>query len=283
MKAAYNENREKTYEDKARELSGYDDAALLREAASAEREWQQEKVSHPERAAELEQAANLNFEILMSKLNSEGLKPVSERRYNRKQKWDNRDVTKVRKINRKVVVLAAVVALLAIGGSIGAMARSGYRYSAYPGMSKQNKLIQYNTAVEFKVETIEMAYEIIEDKIDMPVLMMNYIPKGMYFEKIVINSDFAILELTYNGKNTYLKEARNIAGNESAALVSDRKNCEEFRNVWLDTTIFVEENKLEDGSKEYSASIRTEEGLYYLSGIMEKEEFIAIIKNLMFL
>lgn len=96
------------YEDRARELSGYDEAALLREAAIAEREWQQEKERHPQRAAEEEQNDARNFEILMSKLNSQGLKPISERRYNRKQRWADLDVTKICKVKLKKIFLKMV-------------------------------------------------------------------------------------------------------------------------------------------------------------------------------
>lgn len=282
MKETYNENKEKKYEDKARELCGYDDAALLREAAAAEREWQQETESHPERAAELEQTADLNFEILMSKLNSEGLKPISERRYNRKQKWDNRDVTKVHKINRKAVVLVAVAALLVIGGSVGAIARNGYKYSVYPEQSLKNRLSIHNTSLVVNSENLEEAYKTVNKEIGLPVLMLGYMPEGMYLDKLVINDKYAIMEFVYEDNHFFLKESKPALKNRSDILISDRKNVLEIQNYWINETLCIEENKLDNGTTEFSVAIETVDGYYYFSGITSKEEFVEMSCNLMY-
>lgn len=282
MKAEYSENTEKKYEDKARELSGYDDAALLREAAAAEREWQQEKESHPERAAEIESMDELNYEILMSKLNSKGLKPISERRYNRKQKLDNRDVTKVRKINRKVVVLAAAVIVLVIGGSIGTAAKSGYRYSLYPEEADKNGLLRYNTSVIILNDKIEEAYKSIEEEIGIPVMILGYMPDEMRFNKVTLNEMGAIIEMKYGENSFFLRESKPLDSVKADLLASDRKPQQKIQNFWLHKELSIEENKLKNGKTEYSVSIVTEEGCYYFSGIIEKEQFVMIAENLMY-
>lgn len=281
MKATYNENKEKKYEDKARELCGYDDAALLREAAAAEREWQQEIESHPERAEELKESDEANFEILMSKLNSEGLKPISERRYKRKQKWDNRDVTKVHKINRKVVVLVAVAALLVIGGSVGAMARNGYRYVLNPEQNGKIRLTKNSVAPKLYEDQIEEVYKTIRDEIEIPVLVLNYIPSEMYFSKMTVTKYFVIVEFEYQGNIIYLKESKPINTDVVSAIVSDRKNSREIHNYWLNKTINVDSNKLDNGQTEYSMSFIGTNGFYYLSGIMDENEFIKIVSDCM--
>lgn len=281
MKATYNENKEKKYEDKARELCGYDDAALLREAAAAEREWQQEIESHPERAEELKESDEANFEILMSRLNSEGLKPISERRYKRKQKWDNRDVTKVHKINRKVVVLVAVAALLVIGGSVGAMARNGYQYVLNPEQNGKIRLTKNGVAPKLYEDQIEEVYKTIRDEIGIPVLVLNYIPSEMYFSKMTVTKYFVIVEFEYQGNSIYLKESKPINTDVVSAIVSDRKNSREIHNYWLNKTINVDSNKLDNGQTEYSMSFIGTNGFYYLSGIMDENEFIKMVSDCM--
>lgn len=282
MKATYNENKEKKYEDKARELSGYDDAALLREAAAAEREWQQEIESHPERDAELKESAEVNFEILMSKLNSEGLKPISERRYKRKQKWDNRDVIKVHKINRKVVVLVAVAALLMIGGSVGAMARNGYRYRLDPGQNGRSTLTRNNTNSKMFVNQMEEVYKAIREEIEIPVLVLNYMPAEMQFNKMTITKHFVIVEFEYRGHIIYLKESKPVDANVVTALISDREKVKEVQNYWMNKSITIDSNNLDNGTTEYSMSFMTDEGFYYLAGIMEQNEFEMMVSDFMF-
>ena len=42
----------------------------------------------------------------------------------------------------------------------------------------------------------------------------------------------------------------------------------------------MEENKLENGEIEYSVGIEGEKAFYYFSGVMDKAEFIEIVKRL---
>jgi hypothetical protein len=42
----------------------------------------------------------------------------------------------------------------------------------------------------------------------------------------------------------------------------------------------LEENKLENGEIEYSVGIEGEGAFYYFSGVMDKAEFIEIVKGL---
>lgn len=282
MKATYNENKEKKYEDKARELCGYDDAALLREAAAAEREWQQEIESHPERAEQLKESDEANFEILMSRLNSEGLKPISERRYKRKQKWDNRDVTKVHKINRKVVVLVAAATLLVIGGSVGAMARNGYDYRLNPGQSGKNILKRNNINSKTFETQMEEVYEVIREEIEIPVLVLNYMPTEMQFNKMTITKHFVIVEFEYKGHIIYLKESKPVDADVVTALISDRKKVKEVQNYWINKSIIIDSSDLDNGMTEYSMSFMTDKGFYYLAGIMNQNEFEMMVSDFMF-
>ncbi len=282
MKPALNEDKEKTYEDKARELSGYDDAALLREAAAAECAWQQEKEAHPEEAARVEQDADLNFEILMSQINSRGLKPVSERGYERKQKRENRDIAAVKKINKKVLVLAAAVAVLIVGGSISAAARSGFRYRSYPGYNGKNNLYRSNDTVQINNEKLEDVYSEIEANLDIPVLVLGYMPEGMRFNELLINSENAVIELKYEGMYFHLKEIDPNASTRTAVSVSDRTPYKEIHNYWLNEDLQIEKNELEDGLTEYSVKLDLAQGLYYFSGITTEQEFVKMAENLMF-
>ncbi len=68
-------------------------------------------------------------------------------------------------------------------------------------------------------------------------------------------------------------------GNNSIGIDSDRNEEGTVYNQWLDMEIEYFKNDVEDNQVEYEALITIEDHLYYLSGIMPKEEFIKIIEN----
>ena len=70
--------------------------------------------------------------------------------------------------------------------------------------------------------------------------------------------------------------------NTISYVISDRKNYHEVRNDWINKDLMVEENRLENGIVEYSVVIDNDEAVYYLAGVMEKEEFDRISENLVY-
>ena len=105
-----------------RELVGTDDASLLKEMAEAEWQWEEEKRKHPEEAAKLEQEAEFDFELLMNRINVEGKKNISKRKYNHRTKWENQDVIREYKKFKRAAVIAAVLGVLLVGGGIDLVA-----------------------------------------------------------------------------------------------------------------------------------------------------------------
>ena len=65
-------------------------------------------------------------------------------------------------------------------------------------------------------------------------------------------------------------------------VISDRKTYHEVRNDWINKDLVIEENELENGVVEYSVVVDNDEGVYYLSGVMEKDEFDRISENLVY-
>ena len=70
--------------------------------------------------------------------------------------------------------------------------------------------------------------------------------------------------------------------NNSINLESDRIQKEIVFNTWIQKDIEYSVNEIANGKKEYEVLIPYQNNFYYLSGIIEEEVFIKIIKNLNF-
>lgn len=53
-----------------------------------------------------------------------------------------------------------------------------------------------------------------------------------------------------------------------------------IHNKWLNKDIEIQKTVTKSGNVEFSAEIIIDDSYYYLSGIMEEDEFIDIIENL---
>lgn len=269
-------------ENDYRELVGMDEASLLQEMEEAEREWEEEQKTHPEESKRQSQEADRDFEILMARIKAEEKRPVSIREYNHRIKWENRDVTGKRKNFKKAAVVAAVLGALMIGGGISSVARNGYKYMVYPGQVSENIGMRFNTNIKFATDKLDDAYGYISENLGIPSIMFYYMPVGMEFLGIKETDNYIIMQFDYKGNYFYLRQEKLLEKNAVGLVISDRNNCQEVWNDWLNKKLELEENALENGDIEYSVALEDERAYYYICGIMKKEEFVKIIENLMY-
>lgn len=268
-------------EEKARKMFGYDDASLEAEMEEAERAWEAEKSANPEASDKIQLEADEGFDKLMAKIRERGIEPISEEEYQEAEQKNIRKEIRLGRKGKKALVLAAVVCVMVLGMTMVVSARREFKYRTYPTQGKQNRIIIRNNILVTKGDSIEAAYEEIENTLEIKVLRLGHIPEKMDFKQIVVYEDYAIIELEYEGQIIHFKESKMpIQSGATGALVSDRKSCEEVHNEWIDGVIFIEENILDNGLREYSANIDTENFYYYLSGMMDKDDFVEMIKGL---
>lgn len=186
------------------------------------------------------------------------------------------------KWSRKAVILAATVAVMVIGGGIVATAttRREYRYELIH--EGKTRLIRHNTMITVESGKLEQAYNSIKDELNVPVVILGYMPKEMFLDDMLISKRNAVLKFDYNGKKIYLKVSQYPLEDASDVLVSDRVSSQDVNNEWLDRILVIDKNKLEDGTVEYSMGFHDKEVYYYLSGTVEEEVFVKIIENLYF-
>ena len=186
------------------------------------------------------------------------------------------------KKKKKVLLLVAAVAVLGAGTTLVAQGKREYGLEQYPKEGEKHFIINHNSTYKILNDgKLNDAYEEIEKKLGIEVMILNDIPTEMKFMNLLIDDKHAVLEFTYKGNIIYFKEVKSLEDNEiSGIIASDRKESEQVYNDWLDKDISVEKNLLENGIIEYSARFKMEDSFYYLSGIMQHDEFISIVKSI---
>lgn len=187
-----------------------------------------------------------------------------------------------RKKRMKVLLVAVAAGIAVFGGTMVASGKREYNYGIYPIVGKQN-LVMKNNAVLDTADDLETAYQRIEDELGIPVLELGHIPPKMLYKQLIINKNNAIIEFEYKNKSIYLREEKYSDSKEMFKLkVSDRKVFTQIYNKNLGIDISIERNVLEDNLVEYSAGIDQENVEYYLSGMIDEDEFKKITEGLIF-
>lgn len=271
-------NHEKS---KLQKILGYDEANLIRTARDAMQQSKEES-ENPEKNTETDEELDLKFELLMLRLNSEGKKPIDQETYDKRRKWENQESFDVKR-HKKTFVLAALACVLLLGPSISVIGKSSYGHTLYPDTKNRNILIRHNTTINTRLDSLDNAYNQTGQYLDIPVLILNYIPEGMDFYDFEIDDIHSLIRFQYNGKYILLKENKLLNDSSIVSIESDRNISESIYNKWLDDDLNVEENLLKNGEIEYSVTIENENASYYFAGIMEKDEFIKIVESLIYL
>ena len=178
-------------------IIGYDEASLLKTAKEAMQKSEEEAAANTEGT---NPDLDLEFELLMLRLKSEGKKPVDEKAYDEKRRWEDYPTSAGRKKLKKVMIVAAAVCVMLIGATINVVARNEHRVTTYPGVKNRNILLKYNTSTEMLNDDLDNAYDEISRKLEIPVLMLLYMPEEMNFLDCANNESLAFIDLNIKKK-----------------------------------------------------------------------------------
>ncbi len=245
-------------------------------------------IAHPDTSPELK-APDGEFELIMQKVKTwmkereekqsdssvsdplpdTNSSPSPPRRF-RRRKWS------------RVVVAAAVVGVICVGGTVCVVGRNGFKYGEFSGSRVDEAIVWSNTdAVVKEISNLEKAYAEIGEILEVPVLELKYLPKGMIFQEAEIRGKKAVIKFRYGDQIIRLVE---IGGYQQSldTHVSDREIYDTVYNRKLGENIILTKNKLENESVEFSASIESDIAYYYFSGILPEEEFCEIVEKFLF-
>ena len=193
---------------------------------------------------------------------------------------------KKRNIRRIVALAAVLILVMAVGmTSFGGPERMlqfmkssvGGRQVSKVNSSDKNKIIEE--------EDEELAYEKITEEFGIAPVRITWMPNGMEFEKMELDTDIQVAELDY----LYNEERIEIMVSASygeVLLGADNEDeiTDHFYTQEKQAQIEVTEYKTpETETSRYKAEFKYKKLYYCLTGTMTKEEMENILKNLYFL
>lgn len=182
----------------------------------------------------------------------------------------------------RAAAIAIVVGMVGVNGVVSTVGRSGYKYGEGRSGVGDNVRAWNNVPASVEEEgEIEKAYNEMQRELDIPILRLKYVPANMVFDDWTLENGRAIIKFNYNGYVIWLVEVEGSLESFNT-YVSDREEYDKKFNRLLGTDVILSKNDLDSGLTEYSAEIETNIAYYYLSGIMEEDEFTQIVEQMYF-
>lgn len=193
----------------------------------------------------------------------------------------NRGVRRIRVRRRMAVVLAAVLVLCAGIGLVGSGSKL-YRPEIIrnSGGDEAGTKIENTDSVYREFNDEEVCQE-IQEKLGVLPVRFGYQPDGMYLVKYWIKEDvnnaFISYKIGLNRLHIYINKKHDEASisNQSDNEIIDTLNIES-----CGLEVGIEEYQDEQLQTYYTVSFEYLNTYYFISGMMEKDEFIKILENI---
>ena len=218
------------------------------------------------------------FERLLDKIEEKGIEP----QYIRDRETESRSGKRRRlKPMLKVALVAAVIVgvMMATTLTVGAKKYFTYRKTVKPSI--RNAVVLNNDKNKEDYGRLEEAYTEIEQTLGIAAIRLEYMPQNLIYTNTVITGDTATM--LFKCGDNYFNVVQQIRSVEnSSGITSDRNNSNgnTVYNNWLNKTIEIQTSSVDNQKIEYSAEVIFEDSYYYLSGVIDKDYFVNIVKNL---
>ena len=215
------------------------------------------------------------FERLLDKIEEKGIEP----QYIRDRETESRSGKRRRlKPMLKVALVAAVIVGVMMATTLTVGAKKYFTYRKTVRASVRNDVVLNNDDNKDYEGRLEKAYKEIEQETGIVALQLEYLPSGMTYLKTDIIDQVATMVFEYKNNIFYVIQQEKEITN-SINIISDRIEKEIIYNKWLNQNIEIQKKTLANGEIELSAEIIRGNTFYYLTSVMEQEEFVKIVEN----
>lgn len=208
-----------------------------------------------------------------------------------REKLESDKDKKKHKSRRKVYlarVAAAVVVVLLAGGigvtSFGGPERVMEMMKRNVGSREVEQVDSNKDNLVIKEENEEEAYQKIKDELGIEPVRLAVRPKDFKFEEIKLDKKAQISEILYQYKGENILYTINmIQSNNSWGIYREDKEVKKYIKKVKGIDINIQEYILSKSKKKrYVAKFKYLGTGYYLAGVMPRDEFINLLKNLHF-
>lgn len=193
-----------------------------------------------------------------------------------------------RKKKRMIIVALAAVLVLAMGSMITGVGSKPYWRVLWDELNGEETAsgIDVEDMDSQKSEDVDEmeTYQEIREKLGISAVRLREKPENMYLERYIIDVEqrYAILFYNYNDEiiryTIYLNDSDSSFGQKELDKKTEEYKVETDRQI-----VTVEEYEVEGyGNKRYIANFKYRDVNYQLMGIMDKDEFNGILKNMQF-
>jgi hypothetical protein len=234
---------------------------------------------HPEIApdSDLLEAPPGEFQKILAEMDKRGIKPAVKRQVKLKN-----SLTNAGRYMHRPAFVALLVVLIIGGSSVGTSAKKAYDYRIREEDMGKNAIVWNNDQYILSGnDKLDKAYKEIESQLGIKPLKMTTVPFDMIFQELKIEHGNALLKFKYNDHIICITQSKRDV-TTSNTVVSDRKVYKTIYNIWLEKDINIAKNKLPGGEIEYSSKINLDGAYYYLSGVMDEDDFISLIENVIY-
>lgn len=205
--------------------------------------------------------------------------------------YDKRSKTVYRKKKKRYVFLALAAVLVLVFGSVITSVGSKSYWKVLWDRIAGDENARFINVEEMEVqETDDLdevhVYKEISDKLGISTVRLGYKPKNMYLRKYELDQEQrkATLLYDYNGQiiryMMYMNDEDSSLGQIEPDKLIDEYNLDTIGEI----VIKIKEYEVEDSKlSRFIADFEYMDAQYQLIGIMQKEEFENILKNLAFL
>lgn len=242
----------------------------------------EDALAHPDNSPELK-APDDEFQQILQKMKERGITPRISEDGDKDEGHPAVERGRTRLSSRRfrrLLLAAAVLGVIGIGFSLNAVGKSATKYQVING--EENNIVWSNVKVWDGVDTVEEAYDLIEDRLKISSLRMGYIPDIMVFEDLLLSENYGVIRFIYQDKYFQICERR-IEVKEYGAQKSDQRVKEKkVYNPWLNKDLEIYEENSENSGIRYGLNIKTDEAFYIISGDIDETEFLKIAEGLYF-
>ena len=185
-----------------------------------------------------------------------------------------------------VALVAALVTVLGLG--ITSFGDKGYVAETVKQLLGERKLTNIDTDHEGKEETIntseENVYQNIKDNFGFDPVRLDYKPKKMKMVDSMIDQALLTANIYYELNGSMITYTIiPIYRDASSGYDIEDKEVDQYKKQIENVEITVTEYVIEDsGQHEFSAEFQYQDVSYFLTGVIEKDEFEKILENLHF-
>ena len=254
------QEEDKLIQQKLQEAFGYTDEQLAAQLDQAAAEY----AAHPE------------LNLTPPKGEFEKILAMAAQDETQDKKEDVHKVIRLKKVMKPMILVAAVGAILLGTG----MMASGRRYYKFWERDAGNGQIIFNNVETVKAEdSLELAFESIEDRTGIKTPRMFYVPENLDYKEMIIDDGLIRMDFKYKDSDVYFYQVTKESAN-STGYNSDRESYKVVYNRYLDKDITVYKQEIENSDPEFGAYYVDGNTFYYFVGTIEEEVFDKIIKNL---